>query len=329
LIKKLSAVKLCENVGIGAGVFSREGLQIVKVRLLLLAVVACASCTPQADGGHSLRATATIGMIADVAEVVGKPHVTVTGLMGPGVDPHLYKATSSDLRKLREADVILYNGLHLEGRMADVLVKLARQVPAVQVTETIPEDLLREPAAFDGQYDPHVWFDLSMWRYVVEHIRDTFIGMDPANEETYRANAAQYLEKLDALHGYAKEQIASIPETSRVLVTAHDAFGYFGEAYDIEVMGIQGISTASEYGLQDLSRLVDVLVDRKVKAVFVESSVSSKSIEALVRGAESKGHKVRIGGELFSDAMGQAGTPEGTYLGMVRHNVDTIVAALK
>ena len=297
-------------------------------RVAILIAVAAVGL-PVAEASSGLKVTATIGMIADVAEEVGKSHVTVTGLMGPGVDPHLYKAASSDLRKLREADVILYNGLHLEGRMVDVLVKLARRVPTVQVTETIPTSMLREPPEFAGHYDPHVWFDVSMWRYVAENIRDTFIEMDAAHANDYRANTEAYLAELDALHTYAKTQIASIPEASRVLVTAHDAFGYFGEAYGIDVMGIQGISTASEYGLQDLSRLVDVLVSRKVKAVFVESSVSSKSIEALVRGAESKGLNVVIGGELFSDAIEQAGTAEGTYSGMVRHNVDTIVKALK
>jgi manganese/zinc/iron transport system substrate-binding protein len=301
----------------------------VKVKRIAVLVVLAVGLCPLATAENELQVTATIGMIADVAKEIGSPHVTVVGLMGPGVDPHLYKATSSDLRKLRGADVILYNGLHLEGRMADVLVKLARSVPAVQVTETIPESLLREPPEFAGQYDPHVWFDVSMWRYVAEHIRDTFVEMDAANAKDYRANADAYIAKMDTLHAYAQKQIATIPESSRVLVTAHDAFGYFGHAYGIEVKGIQGVSTASEYGLQDLSRLVDVLVARKIKAVFVESSVSSKSIEALVRGAKGKGHSVVIGGELFSDAMGQAGTEEGTYLGMVRHNVDTIVKALK
>ncbi len=298
-------------------------------KILAVLVLVAVGCAPVEQDDGTLTVTATIGMIADVAQEIGQPHIAVTGLMGPGVDPHLYKATSSDLRKLREADVILYNGLHLEGRMADVLVKLARQIPTVQVTETIPESKLREPPEFAGQYDPHVWFDVSMWRIAAEQIRDTFVKMDPAHAADYNANAEAYLVELDTLHAYAKEQIATIPESSRVLVTAHDAFGYFGAAYGIDVMGIQGISTASEYGLQDLSRLVDVLVERKVKAVFVESSVSPKSIEALVRGAESKGHDVVVGGELFSDAMGQAGSVEGTYLGMVRHNVDTIVKALK
>ncbi len=301
----------------------------MRYKLIGVLLVVAMGCTPVKSVGGNLKVTTTIGMIADVASKIGGPYVTVTGLMGPGVDPHLYKATASDLRKLREADVILYNGLHLEGRMVDVLEKLARQIPTVAVTETIPKTMLREPPEFAGHYDPHVWFDVSMWRYGAERIRDAFVEMDPEHADEFKANAEAYLAEMDALHAYAKEQIATIPESSRVLVTAHDAFGYFGRAYGIDVMGIQGISTASEYGLQDLSRLVDVLVDRKVKAVFVESSVSPKSIEALVRGAESKGHNVVVGGQLYSDAMGQAGTPDGTYIGMVRHNVDTIVKALK
>lgn len=276
-----------------------------------------------------LKVTATIGMITDVARNIGGEHVEVTGLMGPGVDPHLYKATQGDLRKLGEADLILYNGLHLEGRMSDVLVKMASRRPTIPVTETIPEDLLREPPEFEGLYDPHVWFDVSMWKYAVERIRDALKGSDPAHADAYDGNAADYLAQLDELHNYAKERIAIIPEASRVLVTAHDAFGYFGRAYDIDVLGLQGISTASEYGLQDVQNVLDVIVARKVNAVFIESSISPKSIEALIAGAQSRGHDLKIGGELFSDAMGEAGTPEGTYIGMVRHNVDTIVEALK
>lgn len=289
-----------------------------------------AGCAQPVDApGEKLKITATTGMIADAARVVGGEYVEVSGLMGPGVDPHLYKATQGDLAKLNTADVILYNGLHLEGRMADVLVKLARQVDTVQVTETIPQDILREPPEFAGHYDPHVWFDVSMWKYVVEMTRDTLKKKDPAHSELFDSNADAYLKEMDALHLYAKVQIATIPAEHRVLVTAHDAFGYFGRAYGIEVLGLQGISTASEYGLQDVEKLVNKIVDRKIAAVFVESSISPKSIEALVAGAKSKGHEVVIGGQLFSDALGSEGTPEGAYLGMVRHNVDTIVKALK
>ncbi|MCC6696624.1 MAG: zinc ABC transporter substrate-binding protein [Candidatus Hydrogenedentes bacterium] len=276
-----------------------------------------------------LKVTATIGMIADVANQIAGEHAEITGLMGPGVDPHLYKATRGDLDKLTGADLILYNGLHLEGKMADVLVQMAHKVRTVQVTDGIPQDLLREPPEFAGQFDPHVWFDVSLWARVSDRIRDALIEADPANKADYEANAAAYRKQLEELDAYAREQIATIPKEQRVLVTAHDAFGYFGRAYDIEVMGLQGISTTAEYGLQDLTRLVDIIVQRKIKAVFVESSISPKSIEALVRGVQDKGAEVKIGGQLFSDAMGQAGTPEGSYLGMVRHNVDTIVGALK
>lgn len=301
----------------------------------LSALVAGCGGAPSAGGAAAgprtgkLKVTATIGMIADVAQQVGGAHVEVIPLMGPGVDPHLYKASQGDLEKLSGADVVLYNGLHLEGRMADTLVNLAKRVRTEQVTETIPVDLLREPAEFQGHYDPHVWFDVSLWRHVAERCRDIFAEMDPAHQSDFIANAEKYLAEMDALHAYAKTEMATIPEAQRVLITAHDAFGYFGRAYGIEVMGIQGVSTAGEYGLQDIERLVDLIVSRKVKAVFVESSVPTKSVEALIAGAKSKGHDVVIGGQLYSDAMGNPGTPEGTYLGMVRHNVDTIVKALK
>jgi len=268
-------------------------------------------------------------MIGDVVNEIGGDYVAVTTLMGPGVDPHLYKASQGDLARLSEADIILYNGLHLEGKMTDVLVKMARRAPPYAVTEEIDPSLLREPPEFEGNYDPHIWFDVSMWQMVAERIHEILVEHQPLHRAYFDGRASAYQQKLGALHRYAKEQIASIPEASRILVTAHDAFGYFGRAYDIDVIGIQGISTSSEYGLQDLNKLVAVLVERKVKAVFVESSVPRRSIEALIAGAEGQGHAVRLGGELFSDAMGAAGTPEGTYVGMVTHNVDTIVEALK
>jgi manganese/zinc/iron transport system substrate-binding protein len=275
-----------------------------------------------------LRVTATTGMIADTARAIGGEHVVVTGLMGPGVDPHLYKATQGDLEKLQSADLVLYNGLHLEGRMADVLVKLARTVKTVQVTETIPVERLREPPEFSGHYDPHVWFDVSLWKPVSERIRDALIEADPAHAAAYQRRAENYLSELDALDAYARAEIARIPPEHRVLVTAHDAFGYFGRAYGIEVLGLQGISTASEYGLRDVERLVETIVARKIRAVFVESSVSPRSIEALIAGAKARGHEVKIGGELYSDALGAADGPAGSYIGMVRHNVDTIVRGL-
>jgi len=312
----------------------------VKPILGLVAAVLIAGCgnSPGGDGAPSsaskertspVKITCTIGMIADVARTIAGPHAEVIGLMGPGVDPHLYKATQGDLSRLSNAELILYNGLHLEGKMADVLVKMARSVQTVQVTESIPEDQLREPPEFQGQHDPHVWFDVMLWSKAAERIRDALIEADPAHKADYEKNAADYLTKLKETDAYVRQRISEIPKEQRVLVTAHDAFGYFGRAYDIEVKGLQGISTAAEYGAQDLTRLVDVIVQRKIKAVFVESSISPKSIEALVRGVEGKGGNVKIGGQLYSDAMGADGTPEGTYIGMVRKNADTIADALK
>jgi manganese/zinc/iron transport system substrate-binding protein len=304
-------------------------------RCILALAVVSAACSPalRPDGGSGARTgplavTATTGMIADAAKRVGGEHVTVTGLMGPGVDPHLYKATQGDLQKLSSAELILYNGLHLEGRMADILVKMATRVPTIQVTDSIPEDLLREPPEFAGQYDPHVWYDLSLWIFVVERIRDAFSEQDPSHAAEYAANAQAFTDELKEMHEYTKEQVQTLPEEARVLVTAHDAFGYFGRAYGLEVKGLQGISTASEYGLQDVDTMVDELVDENIKAVFIESSISQRSIDALVTGAKAKGHDLRIGGTLYSDALGEAGTPEATLLGAFKHNVDTIVKAL-
>lgn len=276
-----------------------------------------------------LRVTATTGMVADLARAVGGPRVRVEALMGSGVDPHLYKATQGDLEKLSGAEVIFYNGLHLEGKMTEIFEQMARARPTIAVAGVIPEAELRSPPEFAGNHDPHVWFDVALWTKAAGEVRDTLVRYDPAHAAEYQANAAHYQARLDTLHTWCREQIATIPRARRVLVTAHDAFGYFGRAYDIEVIGLQGISTVAEYGLQDLTRLVDLIAARQIPAVFVESSVPKKSIEALVQGAGERGQTVRIGGQLFSDAMGAAGTPEETYEGMVRHNVRTIVEALR
>ncbi len=293
----------------------------------LLVSGSAGGCEPGRDA-EPIKIVATTGMIADAARNVAGDRAKVTALMGEGVDPHLYKASPGDARLMSDADLILYNGLHLEGKMADALVKLARRKPTVQVTESIPESLLREPPEFQGQYDPHVWFDVSLWMNVAERIRDALAEHDPAGKETYAGNASRYVEELRALHEWCKEELQQIPREKRVLVTAHDAFGYFGRAYGLEVKAIQGISTDSEPPLTVINDLVDLLVSRRINAVFVESSVPRKTIEALVEGASARGHRVTIGGQLFSDAMGREGTPEGTYVGMVRHNVNTIVRAL-
>lgn len=297
----------------------------------LLAIWALAACGPPAgpeDAGGPARVVATTGMIADTAARIAGELAEVNGLMGPGVDPHLYKASESDVRKLSEADLILFNGLFLEGKMGDILVKLARSRPVVAVSESVPEEQRREPPELAGHYDPHIWFDVSLWAQTIGPIADALVEVLPDEEATLRANAEAVRAELLALDGWVSEQIGTLPAERRILVTAHDAFGYFGDRYGLEVIGIQGISTLAEAGLQDVDRVVDLVVERRIPAIFVESSVPKRTVEAVVAAARERGHEVKIGGELFSDAMGAAGTPEGTYDGMVRHNVETIVEAL-
>lgn len=314
-----------------------ECLRSGSVRRFLPAVVFLAFCvalaacdgTAQGDTGK-VKVTATIGMITDVVKEVGGEHVEVTGLMPSGIDPHLYKATQGDIGKLENADIIFYNGLHLEGKMAEILEKIGEQKPTFAVSDPIPRDrLLQGDPQTQTEFDPHIWFNVEFWMIAVEKVRDELSELDPEHKDDYRIQADRYLSQLKKLHEYAKEQISAIPESSRVLVTAHDAFGYFGEAYGIEVMGLQGISTASEAGTKDVTDLRDLLVRRQIKAVFVESSVPKTYLEAVIKGAKEKGHEIAVGGELFSDAMGADGTHEGTYIGMVEHNVNTIVKALK
>ncbi|WP_082096935.1 metal ABC transporter solute-binding protein, Zn/Mn family [Paenibacillus wulumuqiensis] len=306
--------------------------------LLLLLIVILTGCNNNpfasenaaADqGAGKFRITATTGMIADAARQVGGEHVYVTGLMGPGVDPHMYKASQGDIRKLDEADLVLYNGLHLEGSMTNIMEKMSRTRNVAAVTASIPASELRQSEENASEHDPHIWFDVRLWMQCVEQIRDSLIAADPDHAQDYQANAAAYLAELKQLDEDVREQIASIPQQSRVLVTAHDAFGYYGDAYNIEVRGLQGISTASEYGSRDVSELRDMLVERSIKAVFVESSVPARSMEAIIAGAAQQGHMVNIGGELYSDALGEQGSDAGDYIGMVRHNTDTIVKALR
>jgi len=286
------------------------------------------ACSNEEGENGKIKVTSTIGMIGDVVANIGGEYVESTSLMKPGIDPHLYKATQGDINKLDEADIIFYNGLHLEGKMEDIFEKMTKEKPTVPVTKNVSTSVLLE--GDDGsQFDPHLWFNVQYWISAAEVIRDELIALDEENKAYYENNADEYITKMKELDAYAKEQMASIPEENRILVTAHDAFGYFGEAYGIKVMGLQGISTESEVGSKDVSELRDFLVENKIKAVFVESSVPKKTIEAVIEGAKSMGHEVKIGGELYSDAMGDEGTKEGTYLGMVRHNVDTIVSNLK
>jgi manganese/zinc/iron transport system substrate-binding protein len=295
--------------------------------LSLLAAAACAPPAP-ADTDGRLYAVATVGMVADVVRNVGGERVRVDALMGPGVDPHLYKASEGDVRRLFRADVVFYVGLHLEARMAEVLDEMGTRVRTVAVGQAVPVEHLQRPPEFAGAYDPHVWFDVALWRYTVDGVARGLADADPAHAAEYHANAERYSAKLDTLDDYVRARAAELPPERRVLVTAHDAFGYFGRAYGFEVHGLQGISTAAEAGTHDVQALAAMIAERRIPAVFVESSVPRRTIEAVQEAVRARGFTVRIGGDLFSDAMGSPGTPEGTYLGMVKHNVDTIVDAL-
>ena len=272
---------------------------------------------------------ATTAMVKDIVQNVAGANATVTNLMGEGVDPHLYKPTRDDVAKLLKADVVFYSGLMLEGRMTDTFLKVSRKgVPVFAVTELLDEKYLLEPEEFAGHTDPHVWMDVQGWIQAVKVVARSLGEVDPAHAASYHTNAARYVAQLEQLDARAKSALASIPKERRVLITAHDAFNYFGRAYGLDVKGIQGISTESEAGVADINKLVDFIVQRKIPAIFVESSVSDKNMRALVEGCQSRGHAVKIGGTLFSDAMGAHGTYEGTYLGMIDHNVTTIVRAL-
>jgi manganese/zinc/iron transport system substrate-binding protein len=274
-------------------------------------------------------AVATVGMIADIVREVAGDQAEVEGMIGEGVDPHLYKPTRKDVVSLSRADVIFYNGLMLEGKMGDILVRMARKgKPVYAVTEEILDQGDYVITDEEDHFDPHVWMDVKGWMRAVSVVEKALSDFDPEGGDSYRKNAEDYLAQLEMLDAYADKVISSIPENQRVLVTAHDAFGYLGRAYGLEVRGIQGLSTESEAGVQDIENLISFLVENQIPAVFVETSVADKNVRALVEGAKAQRHDLKIGGELFSDAMGQPGTYEGTYIGMIDHNVTTIARAL-
>ncbi len=302
---------------------------LLALALLLLLPLACEAPTGSDTAGRPLKVVATTGMIADIARNIAADRAQVTSLMGEGVDPHLYRPTRSDMAALSRADLVLYNGLLLEGKMTDALERIAESGRRVHaVAAAIPRDALLAPEGFEGHPDPHVWMDPNLWALAAESVRDHLIAADPDGETTYRDNAEAYLARLRSLQEYAAATLGSVPASSRALVTAHDAFNYFGRRYGYEVVGIQGISTESEAGVRDIERLVEMLVSRRIPAVFVETTVSERNINALIAGAAARGHTVTIGGSLYSDAMGPPGTYEGTYIGMIDHNVTTVARAL-
>jgi manganese/zinc/iron transport system substrate-binding protein len=277
---------------------------------------------------YPIRIVATTGMVADLVRNVGGSQVELTQIMGAGVDPHLYKATRDDVQAIVGGDLVFYSGLMLEGKMADTLARIGESKRVIAVTDSLDPAILLTPAGGTGHHDPHVWMDVSAWSQCAETVVKALTEYDPDHAATYRQNADVYLAALQKLHAYGIDSIRTVPEAQRVLITSHDAFSYFGRAYHIEVFGIQGLSTESEAGLQRINELVDLLVKRQIRAVFVESSVPRKNVEALVEGVRSRGHEISIGGVLFSDAMGETGTYEGTYVGMLDHNITTVTRAL-
>lgn len=289
---------------------------------------ASAGKSARAQEGPPWQVVATIAQVADAVRQVAGERAEVTTLMGEGVDPHTYRQTRSDITRLSRADIIFWNGLYLEAQMESLLRTLARTKPVVALGERLPAEKLLGNEDYAGKFDPHIWMDVALWVEVVETLREALIEFDPDGAGLYRANAKAYIERLQALQAYAQEALATVPEEQRALITAHDAFNYFGAAYDFEVLGIQGLSTESEAGLARIEQLVNLIVERDIGAVFVETSVADRNVRALIEGAAARGHKVVIGGELFSDAMGPPNSYEGSYIGMIDHNVTVIARAL-
>jgi manganese/zinc/iron transport system substrate-binding protein len=295
---------------------------------LVAGVFAVPAATPVQAEDAKPKAIATIGMIADVAANVAGDCVDVAALMGPGVDPHLYQASASDVRKLQEADAILYSGYSLEGQLGAVLERFGEQKPTVAVSPSSidPSELIAVQDIYG--IDPHLWMDAGLWQQIAPTIAITLGEIAPECAEDMSGRAQEYAIQLDALDAWIEESVATIPQAQRILVTAHDAFNYYGRAYGIEVAGIQGISTESEAGVSDIREMVDVVVERAVPAVFVESTINPRTIQAVIDAAAQRGQEVEIGGELYSDAMGEPGTAGGTYIGMLVENTKTVVQAL-
>lgn len=307
-------------------------------RIVIVVVIALLGASRLLAGGapedaasgavYPIDIVATTGMVGDiVANVVGTKG-SVFVLMDDEIDPHLFRPTRADVARMQKADLIFYNGLNLEGQMGDTLVQLARTRPVFAVTELIGESVLLDHEEYDGAFDPHLWMDVALWMEAVEIVVSALSDFDPAGADYYRDNGDTYLLELEELDTYVRETIAGIPQERKFLVTAHDAFGYLGDAYGLEVVGVQGLSTESEAGLEDINSLVSFLVENRISAVFAETTVADRALTAVIEGAAARGHRVEIGGELFSDAMGPAGSYEGTYIGMLDHNATTIARAL-
>ena len=300
------------------------------VAFLLGAAIGCgADDRDPAPTVTELRVVGTTTIVADLVRTIGGPDVVVESLMGPGIDPHLYKPSAGDVRKMASANAVFYNGLHLEGKMTEVFEQMSgRGVPTVAVAECVPEEELLGVQGYSGLYDPHVWFDVQLWTRAAACARDQLGTLDPAHAADYLERGNAYIDALQELHQWVITRIQQVPSEARVLVTAHDAFSYFGRAYGVEVRGLLGVSTAAEAGAADVQELAEFIAERRIPAVFVESSVPPRYVEALQQAVQARGFDVDIGGSLYSDALGNPDSPEATYIGTVRSNVDTIVNAL-
>ena len=303
--------------------------------LLSLFLASCSNDSKKATAAKEftadrpIRITCTTGILKDALETITGGKAQIEALMGAGVDPHLYKATQGDLKKLNRGDVIVYHGLHLEGKMTEIMEKLSKKKRVINVAEGIRGEQIIRPANFPETGDPHLWHDVSLWSEAIAHISAQLQEIDSKNKDIYKERTGNYLKSLEILHDWTTDHLSSIPKEHRVLITSHDAFEYFGRAYNMEVRGLQGLSTLSEYGLKDIADMVDFIVERKIKAVFVETSVPIRSLEAVIEGCRERDHEVVIGGTLFSDALGPEGTRGGTYTSMIKLNVLTIKEALK
>jgi manganese/zinc/iron transport system substrate-binding protein len=296
----------------------------------ILLLTACSSNQETSTSGkkHSegkLHVVTTIAQIAEPLSVIGGDRLEVKSLMGPSVDPHLYQATHGDIQTLEDADLIFYSGLHLEANMVEIFDEMAKTKPVQAIGETIDEQSLLKDE--NNAVDPHIWFDIDLWKQALETAVDVLKEQSPENADYFEENKVNYFARLEQLKKDA-EKLSTIPDEKRVLVTAHDAFGYFGRMHNMEVIGLQGLSTDGEIGVSDIQNTIDIITKHQVPAVFIESSINESSIQAVIEGAKSGGVDVELGGELFSDAMGELGTDEGTYIGMYRHNIDTIYQAL-
>ena len=301
--------------------------KIITTLTLAVLFLACGSEDSKLNSeGKKIKVVATTTMLADLVEVIAGDKLDIEHLMGPGVDPHLYKASENDISKIATSDILVFNGLHLEGKMGEIFEKMEGRVDIITAEEAIPHELLR---ILGKGVDPHIWFDTKIWKLVAKNMGNRLMIIDPPNAEFYKANTDNYIIQLDELEAWAKKEISIIPVSERYLVTAHDAFGYFGNRFDFKVVGLQGFSTATEAGVADVRNISQLIYSKKIKAIFIESSVPIRNIEALRASVKAKGGDVVIGGELFSDALGTEGTEEGTYIGMFKHNVETIVNALQ